>query len=60
MASQTSGVSAPPPSFVSSAHLLRLHSVALSRMNKLNKTGPSTDPRGTAGDVQPGDEKAPG
>ena len=36
-------------SFVSSANLLRVHSNSSSRslMNKLNKTGPSTDPWGT-------------
>ena len=48
MAAQPSGVPAPPPSFVSLANLLRVHSVPSSRsvMNKLNNTGPSTDPWG--------------
>jgi len=45
MAAQPSGVSTTPPSFVSSANLLRVHFVLLSRslMNELNKTGPSTE-----------------
>ena len=49
MAAQPSGVSATPPSFVSSANLLQVHSIpsSLSLMSKLNKTGPSTDPWGT-------------
>ena len=49
MAAQPSGVSTPPPSLVSSANLLRVHSNSSSRslMKKLNKTGPSTDPWGT-------------
>ncbi|XP_068788224.1 uncharacterized protein [Struthio camelus] len=49
MAAQSSGVSAPPPSSVSAANLLRVHSVPSSRslMNTLNKSGPRTDPWGT-------------
>ena len=49
MAAQPSGVSTTPPSLVSSANLLRVHSNSSSRslMKKLNKTGPSTDPWGT-------------
>ncbi|PKU42357.1 rna-directed dna polymerase from mobile element jockey- hypothetical protein [Limosa lapponica baueri] len=49
MAAQSSGVSASPPSLVSSANLLRIHSVLSSRslINMLNKTGPSIDPWGT-------------
>lgn len=49
MAAQPSGISAPPPSFVSSPIFLRVHSIPSSRslMNKSNKTGPSTDPWGT-------------
>ena len=49
MAAQSSGVSTTPPSLVSSADLLRVHSNSSSRslMKKLNKTGPSTDPWGT-------------
>ena len=43
MAAQLSGVSTTPPSLVSSANLLRVHSNSSSRslMKKLNKTGPS-------------------
>lgn len=39
-----------PPSFVSSASLLRAHSVPSPRslMTRLNKTAPSTDPWGTS------------
>ena len=50
MAAQPSGVSTTPPSFVSSANLLRVHSNSASKslMKKLNKTGPSTDPWWTA------------
>ena len=46
---QPSGVSTTPPSLVSSANLLRVHSSSSSRslMKKLNKTGPSTDSWGT-------------
>jgi len=49
MAAQPSGVSTTPPSLVSPADLLRVHSNSSSRslMKKLNKTGPSTDPWGT-------------
>jgi len=49
MAAQPSGVSTTPPSLVSSANLLRVHSNSSSRslMKKLNKVGPSTDPWGT-------------
>ena len=49
MAAQPAGVSTTPPSFVSSANVLRVHSNSSSRslMKKLNKTGPSTDPWGT-------------
>ena len=49
MAAQPSGVSTTPPSFVSSANLLRVCSVPSSRtsMNKRNKTGPRTEPWGT-------------
>jgi len=48
MAAQLSGVSTTPSSFMSSADLLRVHSIPSSRslMKKLNKTGPSTDPWG--------------
>jgi len=57
MAAQASGVSATPPGYVSSANLLSAHSVPSSRscINKLNKTGLSTDPWGTplATDFQP-------
>jgi len=43
MAAQPSGVSTTPPSLVSSANLLRVHSNSSSRllMKKLNKTGPN-------------------
>jgi len=49
MAAQLSGVSATPPSFVSSANSLRVHSVPSSRslMSQWNKAAPSTDPCGT-------------
>ena len=49
MAAQPSGVSTTPPSLVSSANLLRVHSNPSSRslMKKLNKIGPSTDPWGS-------------
>ena len=49
MAAQPAGVSTTPPSLVSSANWLRVHSNSSSRslMKKLNKTGPSTDPWGT-------------
>jgi len=49
IAAQPSHVSTTPPSSVSSANLLRVHSNSSSRslMKKLNKTGPSTDPWGT-------------
>ena len=42
MAAQTFGASATPPSFESSAHLLRVHSILSSRslMKMLNKTRP--------------------
>nr|XP_047924140.1 uncharacterized protein LOC106041061 isoform X2 [Anser cygnoides] len=45
MAAQPSGVSATPPSFVSSADLPRVCTVPSSRslMTTLNRTGPSTD-----------------
>jgi len=48
MAAQPAGVSTTPPSFVSPANLLRVHSNSSSRslMKKLNKTGLSTDPGG--------------
>jgi len=44
MAAQPAGVSTTPPSLVSSANWLRVHSNSSSRslMKKLNKTGPST------------------
>ena len=46
LAAQPASVSTTPPSFVSSANLLRVHSNSSSRslMKKLNKTGPITDP----------------
>jgi len=48
MAAQRSVVSATLPSLVSSANLLRIHSVPSSRsLMKLNKTGLTTDPWGT-------------
>jgi len=49
MAAQRSGVPTTPLSSVSSANLLRVHSVpsSSSLMKKLNKIGPSTDPWGT-------------
>ncbi|KAK4814241.1 LOW QUALITY PROTEIN: hypothetical protein QYF61_012737 [Mycteria americana] len=49
MTSHPSGVSTAPHSLVSSANLLRVHSISLSMslMKILNSTGPSTDPCGT-------------
>jgi len=49
MAAQPAGVSTTPPSSVSPANLLRVHSNSSSRLltKKLNKTGPRTDPWGT-------------
>ena len=49
MAAQPSSVSTTPPSFVSSANLLRVHSNSSSRslIKNLNKIGPNTDPWGT-------------
>jgi len=48
-ASLPSGRSTLPPSLVSSANLLKVHSIPLSRSSVkiLNKTCPSTDPWGT-------------
>jgi len=47
--STTSGASATPPSYVSSADLLRAHSASLFRssMKVLNRSGPTIDPWGT-------------
>jgi len=47
MTSHPSGMSAAPLSLVSSANLLRVHSISLSKslMKMLNSTGPSTGPR---------------
>ncbi|KAK4822069.1 hypothetical protein QYF61_009330 [Mycteria americana] len=49
MTSRPSAVSTAPLSLVSSANLLRVHSISLSMslMRILNRTGPSTDSRGT-------------
>ncbi|KAK4828728.1 hypothetical protein QYF61_000719 [Mycteria americana] len=49
MAAQPSGISATPPSFVSSVNLLKVHSAPTSRslMKMLNRTEPSTDSWGT-------------
>jgi len=49
MAAQSAGVCTTPPSFASSANLLRVRSNSSFRslMKKLNKTGPSIDPLGT-------------
>ena len=49
MVAQPSCVSAAPPSFVSSADLMRVDSITSSRllMKMLNKTEPRTDPWGT-------------
>jgi len=72
MAAQPAGVSTTPPSLVSPANLLRVHSNSSSRslMKKLNKTGPSTDPWGTprshevpaaaARDREPNEQRAAG
>jgi len=49
MVAQPSGMSATPPSFVSSANLLRVHSIPSSRSSTktLNQIRVSTDPWGT-------------
>lgn len=49
MTAQPSSVSATAPTLLSSANLLRVHSIPLSRllMKILKKTGPSSDPQGT-------------
>ena len=46
MVAQPSGVSAAPPSLVTSANLLTVHS-SRSLMKMLNRTGPWIDPWGT-------------
>ncbi|KAK4806792.1 hypothetical protein QYF61_005588 [Mycteria americana] len=49
MAARSSAISATPPTFVSPANLLRVHSAPSSRslMKMLNRTGPSIDPWAT-------------
>ena len=55
MAAQPSGVSATPPSFVSQANLVRVHSIPSSRslMKMLKKTGHGTEPLGNTDSYRP-------